>query len=152
MASFRGEKFFLSNMFPCPFSLNGITYNTSEHYFQAHLASSLEHAQAILITRDGWAAKRLARTLPRKMDYKSIQVEVMSQALYFKFLAYPDLRAKLLATPDDELLEENEWHDNFWGRCTCATCRQKGGYRNTLGMLLRLTKNYFATIQAITFS
>jgi len=150
MASFRGEKFFLSNMFPCSYTLNNLTYKSSEHYFQAHLAANTESAHAILNTKDGWAAKRLARTLPRKANYKAIQVEVMAQALYFKFLAYPDLRAKLLATPDDELLEENEWHDNFWGRCTCANCRQKAGYWNTLGILLRLTKNYFAYIKLLS--
>ena len=41
----------------------------------------------------------------------------------------PVLRAKLLATGDQELAEENTWGDMFWGTCN-------GQGKNRLGILL----------------
>ena len=144
MPSFRGELFFLSNMYPCNI-LN--VYKSSEHLFQASLAASVEYHNAIIATPDGWAAKRLARTLPRLVDYKQIQVPTMAHALYLKFLYNTDIRAKLIAY-QSVIVEENEWHDNLWGSCTCAKCAnvQKA---NTLGRLLNLTRNYFVSLTTI---
>ena len=34
----------------------------------------------------------------------------------------PELRDKLLATGDANLVEGNTWHDNYWGICTCSKC------------------------------
>lgn len=144
MPSFRGELFFLSNMYPCTI-LN--VYKSSEHMFQALLAASTEHHNVIVVTPDGWAAKRLARTLPRRADYKQIQVPTMAHVLYLKFLYNLDIRAKLIAY-QSEIVEENEWHDNFWGSCTCPGCatRPKG---NMLGKLLMVTRSYFTQLQTL---
>jgi len=124
------------------------TYKTSEHFFQAHLTANHENFLAILNTEDGWAAKRLARTLPRCHNYKEIQVFVMAEALLFKFLANSNLVEQLLKTPDAELLEENEWHDNYWGKCTCVKCKDKIS-GNRLGALLQITKDYFQRIHKL---
>jgi len=144
MPSFRGELFFLSNMYPCNI-LN--IYKSSEHLFQASLAASAEHHDAIAATADGWAAKRLARTLPRRADYREVQVSVMAHALYLKFLCNPELRAKLIAY-QFEIVEENEWHDNFWGSCSCARCAGTPK-ANVLGKLLTITRSYFIQLQTL---
>ena len=47
----------------------------------------------------------------------------------------PELREKLLATGNEELIEGNFWCDNTWGNCLCAECQDIPG-RNMLGMLL----------------
>jgi predicted NAD-dependent protein-ADP-ribosyltransferase YbiA (DUF1768 family) len=39
----------------------------------------------------------------------------MRDLLYSKFIANPDLRDKLLATGDRQLVEANWWEDSFWG-------------------------------------
>jgi predicted NAD-dependent protein-ADP-ribosyltransferase YbiA (DUF1768 family) len=52
----------------------------------------------------------------------------MLDALRDKF-SDPELRAKLLATGDEFLVEGNHWGDTYWG-----VCNGKG--RNMLGSLL----------------
>jgi predicted NAD-dependent protein-ADP-ribosyltransferase YbiA (DUF1768 family) len=39
-----------------------------------------------------------------------------------------------LLTADLEIVENNYWHDNFWGSCTCSRCGRKG--ENNLGKIL----------------
>ena len=58
----------------------------------------------------------------------------MEDYLTCKF-AIPELREKLLATKDAELIEGNWWHDNFWGNCLCSKCKDIQG-KNMLGKLL----------------
>ena len=47
----------------------------------------------------------------------------------------PELREKLLATGNEELVEGNTWHDNIWGNCSCDCCKKIEG-QNKLGKLL----------------
>jgi predicted NAD-dependent protein-ADP-ribosyltransferase YbiA (DUF1768 family) len=41
----------------------------------------------------------------------------------------------LLNTGDEELIEGNYWHDNYWGNCTCSKCKDIEG-QNKLGKIL----------------
>ena len=52
-----------------------------------------------------------------------------------KFTMNESLKERLLATGDEELVEGNEWHDNYWGNCTCDNCKDIPG-RNQLGKTL----------------
>jgi predicted NAD-dependent protein-ADP-ribosyltransferase YbiA (DUF1768 family) len=52
-----------------------------------------------------------------------------------KFSLYPTLREKLLATGEEELVEGNYWHDNFWGACSCRKCEGREKH-NHLGRIL----------------
>jgi predicted NAD-dependent protein-ADP-ribosyltransferase YbiA (DUF1768 family) len=134
-------------MYPCNI-LN--VYKSSEHFFQAALSADIESHNRIIETPDGWAAKRLARTLPRRADYKNVQVGTMAHALYLKFLYNLDIRSQLLATPSMDLVEQNEWHDNYWGSCTCARCLAVNHPKqNVLGQLLNITRTYFALLQSV---
>ena len=44
------------------------------------------------------------------------------------------LAEDLLSTGDLELIECNNWHDNFWGSCSCPKCNDSG--LNHLGKIL----------------
>lgn len=57
----------------------------------------------------------------------------MEDGLRLKFTD-PELKSKLLATGDEELVEGNTWHDRTWGRCVCSKCGGQG--QNLLGQLL----------------
>ena len=35
---------------------------------------------------------------------------------------HPAIAVALIATGDIELVEKNNWHDNFWGDCSCLRC------------------------------
>ena len=68
---------------------------------------------------DGWDQKRIAT-----MTYLVTQ----------KFTQHPELKAKLLATGNAELIEGNTWHDHFWGVCD-------GRGENHLGRILMMVRD-----------
>ena len=58
-----------------------------------------------------------------------MRIDIMTALVTQKFNRHIDLRKKLLATGDEELIEGNWWGDTFWG-----VCRGKGD--NHLGKIL----------------
>ena len=76
----------------------------------------------------------MGRHVTLRPDWEEVKVDVMREGLRHKF-KNPSLRAKLLATGNEELMEGNTWHDNTWGNCVCQKCQNIPG-RNMLGMLL----------------
>jgi predicted NAD-dependent protein-ADP-ribosyltransferase YbiA (DUF1768 family) len=40
----------------------------------------------------------------------------------------------VLAMTEGEIVESNNWHDNYWGDCTCLRCYRIG--ENHLGKIL----------------
>ena len=57
-----------------------------------------------------------------------------------KFQSHEDLRNQLFATGDAELIEGNDWHDNYWGNCECPRCVSIEG-QNHLGKILMRVRN-----------
>ena len=131
---FDNEYAFLSNFYESPFEVDGITYPTVEHFFQAMKSKDVEGRKKIAAAPTPGKAKRLGRTIELRKDWEEIKVDVMKFGLTEKF-RIPKLREKLLATGNEELIEGNFHHDNTWGNCLCAKCQNKPG-RNMLGMLL----------------
>lgn len=134
IAIFDNEYAFLSNFYESPFEVDGITYPTVEHFFQAMKSKDVEGRKKIAAAPTPGKAKRLGRTIELRKDWEEIKVAVMKFGLAQKF-RIPELREKLLATGNEELIEGNFWHDNTWGNCLCADCQDIPG-RNMLGMLL----------------
>ena len=134
IAIFDNEYAFLSNFYESPFEVDGITYPTVEHFFQAMKSKDIEGRKKIAAAPTPGKAKRLGRTIELRKDWEEIKVAVMKFGLAQKF-RIPELREKLLATGNEELIEGNFWHDNVWGNCLCAECQDIPG-RNMLGMLL----------------
>lgn len=124
---FRGDRWFLSNFFPAPVVLDGVTFPTVEHAYQA--AKTLHRPSREVVRRavTPGQAKRLGRTLILRPDWEAVKLQVMEALLRQKF-ADPALRAKLRALPG-EIVEENTWNDTWWGRC-------RGRGENHLGRLL----------------
>jgi len=129
MASFRGEKFFLSNMYPCNVTINVngtlYTFKSSESVFQA-LRSPDKLTDFLPL--NGFEAKKFSKQCKRRADWFDVSIEVMRYALHCKFTQNPELAAKLVAL-DGDIIEENEWYDTFWGVCN-------GAGENHLGKLL----------------
>lgn len=131
--NFNGEFAFLSNFYPSTFMHYGIVYPTNEHFFQAMKTTDLKEKLAIADAPTPGIAKRLGRTVNLRPDWELIKDDMMRLGLVLKFKK-PNLRKKLLATGDAELIEGNTWHDNTWGSCTCEKCGNKG--ENRLGKML----------------
>lgn len=134
IAMFDGKYAFLSNFAQSPFTVDGVTFPTVEHWFQAFKTLDPQEFRDIAAAETPGKAKRMGRHVTLRPDWEEVKVDVMREGLRKKF-AIPEFRIKLLATGDEELMEGNTWHDNIWGNCVCAKCQNTLG-RNMLGMLL----------------
>lgn len=129
---FEGEYFFLSNFYPSPIVIKDgedeFIAKTVEHYFQYMKTPSMEEGIGILAANTPGEAKRLGRKCHLRKDWEQVKDKVMLTALRKKF-TIPELKKKLIATGDKELIEGNLWHDTYWGVCN-------GIGKNMLGKLL----------------
>ena len=69
-----------------------------------------------------------------RADWEQIRPVIMEFLLRQKFDQLA-LKEKLIDTGDQELIEDNHWHDNYWGDCSCKKCENIPG-KNNLGKLL----------------
>lgn len=125
---FVGRWQFLSNFFPVEVVLDGVTFPSVEHAFQAAKSLSVEERSFIRDARSPGEAKRRARRVSIRDDWELVRDDVMLDLLRKKF-AVPELRVLLLATGDRSIVELNDWADTYWGVCG-------GEGRNRLGELL----------------
>lgn len=127
ITSFEGKYSFLSNFYACQTEYHHVKYPTSEHAYQAAKTSNP-------IQREAIDAKRMGRRVEIKSNWDEIKEEVMYEIVSNKF-KNKRMQAKLLATENEQLVEGNYWHDNYWGSCTCPRCLQKPK-ENKLGKIL----------------
>lgn len=135
--SFKGDHAFLSNFYRSSIVMHdGMEYPTVEHAFQAHKTHDMQERHHISQLDTPGKAKRAGRKVKLRDDWEEIKVAIMRGIVERKFLDHRDLREKLLATGNAELIEGNTWNDIFWGMC-----RGKG--ENHLGKILMEVREYF---------
>ena len=126
--SFRGEFDWLSNFFLCRVEFEGMNFSNVEAAFQAAKCLDMKERERFF-GLSGGQAKRLGRRVELRSDWEEVKIEIMRQVLKSKFTQNSELREKLIATGDTELIEGNNWRDFYWG-----VCNGKG--QNHLGKLL----------------
>jgi ribA/ribD-fused uncharacterized protein len=136
ITKFKGT--WMSNFWPAPVVLEGERYECVEAGYQASKTLDPEIREQIRRLPSAAAAKRFGKRIGRSIPFRpawndDLKLEVMRDLLRKKFTD-PDLRQRLIATGDEELVEINFWHDQVWGRCSCAKCGGAG--KNWLGRLL----------------
>ena len=121
----------LSNFSPHPIEMKGRVWPTVEHYYQAQKFADTEGEEAIRQSPEPLTAKTLAHDggRPVRADWDAVKDGIMREAVLRKFETHPDLRALLLATGEEELME-NAPDDYYWGRGADGTGA------NTLGKIL----------------
>ncbi|MCR5166760.1 MAG: NADAR family protein [Oscillospiraceae bacterium] len=108
----RNEYYFLSNMYPCQITYNGHTFKSSESAFQAQKdISRVSEFEAL----DGRDAKRLGRKVKMRPDWESVKLNIMEEILRIKFSN--SILAEKLKAVKGPIVEENTWHDTYWGVC-----------------------------------
>lgn len=128
ITEFHNQYRFLSNFYSSPVQYEGHEYRTVEHAFQAAKTLNAKERQAIARCPMPYEAKRKGQTVKLRADWEIIKLAVMEELLREKFRD-AELRAKLLATGDAELIEGNHHGDRFYGVCN-------GAGENHLGLLL----------------
>lgn len=151
--SFRGENFFLSNMYPLEKSIltGRISAQSAEQAYQAakfvdpdthqRVAWASAETRGFGERLDGIAAKNMAHELidagePTIPDWQEIKREVMYEVVRRKFIANPGIRGLLIATGTEPLVGGNDWGDMFWGRDS-----ETGQGKNHLGLILEQVRN-----------
>ena len=129
---FRGDYWFLSNMYPTELKdEDGRVYSCVEAMFQSRKCKNADDRERF-VGINGFDAKRLGKRIALRDDWESIKVAEMEAILMQKF-SKPELKSMLKAI-DGEIAEENTWHDTYWGVCN--------GYgQNNLGKLLMKIRN-----------
>lgn len=120
-----------SNFSPHPFELDGVSWPTSEAYFQAQKFEEEDYREQIRLAPSPMEAANLgrSRTMPLRSDWEQAKDDVMRAALRAKFTSHPELRALLLSTGDEPIIEATTG-DYYWG------CGTRGDGLNRLGELL----------------
>lgn len=141
---FVGPFGFLSNFYQRPVTVDGVTYRTAEHAFNALKTTDAAEARKVREAPTPALAKRAGRQVTLRPGWDShVRFEVMRAVLQAKFTD-PELKALLLATGDALLVEGNSWHDLTWGGfCTCSRHADALGL-NHLGRGLMHTRTLLA--------
>lgn len=137
MKMFKDELDFLSNMYEVPVVWKGCKAMSSEHHYQAEKFLDKKMRQRVVSASSGKAAKNLARKYKKfiRPDWELISLEVMNKVVQAKFFQNVELLIKLCDI-DGEIVENNFWHDNFWGNCICGRPECAGDGKNHLGKIL----------------
>lgn len=120
-----------SNFAPFGIELDEAWWPTVEHYYQARkftdpdLRAKIRKAEKPPIAK-GLADKNKAMT---RLDWDQLKDEVMYRAVRCKFERHDELKAMLLATGDEELVESAPT-DAYWG------VGRDGTGQNRLGQIL----------------
>ena len=69
--------------------------------------------------------------MKRRADWEQVKYDIMEQIVRAKFTQNEELREKLHATGNSELIEGNTWGDTCWG-----VDLRTGRGRNCLGQIL----------------
>ena len=111
----------LSNFFPAPVEIDGISYKCSEQYYQYNKAETLGDigtALRIMTADDPVTYKRLGdqatRTEESAKKWEAKKMAVMEKANLHKFTQNDHLRAVLLSTGERTLAEASP-RDTYWG-------------------------------------
>lgn len=139
--SFSGEYRFLSNFWPAQVVYEGITYPTAEHAYQSAKTLDMDQRRQIAELATPSSAKKAGRALQIRPDWEAVKLRVMEDCVRYKFSHDHELRQKLLATGDAELIEGNTWGDRFWGVC-------EGQGENHLGQILMKVRQELKTQEA----
>lgn len=144
ISKFDGRYSFLSNFYPCLIEYQGIYYKSVEAYYVAMKIKDdqiidgkfmpwIDIREYISKISNPGEVKRLGRKLQVRRDWETIRLSVMNYGVKQKF-KNEALQEMLLSTRDEELIEGNSWHDNFFGSCQCSKCGNLGD--NNLGKIL----------------
>ena len=130
---FNGPNRFLSNFYAVEFDFEGMSWPSAEHAYQAMKTLDGNLRERIQALDTPGKAKRLGKSIQLRNNWENIKRDKMLQILRAKFAEGTLMAAKLLATEDEQLIEENYWGDTYWGVC-------RGVGENHLGRILMLVR------------
>ena len=115
----RDEPYYeFTNFFHSPIKIDGKSWPTTEHYFQAQKFVGTPYVEKIRMLPGPRDAFQLSRDPAvsrwRRGDWERVKDDVMLKALRVKFTENVGLREKLRETGERELVEHTS-NDSYWG-------------------------------------
>ena len=139
--AFFGIRSRFSNFYPCEITLNGRSYRSVEHGYQAEKAVYAgDHVRltAILNAKTPLEAKQIGREVTVGVKWIHLKRSVMRKLLFAKFTQHPQLGEYLCSTKGNNLIEGST--DDYWGAGVPLHSKEllEGNWhgRNELGRLL----------------
>lgn len=127
-----------SNFYAAPIVLDGHTWPTTEHYFQAQKYKSdpthYHNVMKLANPREAFDYVRTHKSAVRS-DWASVKDDVMFKACMAKFEQHHKLTELLLST-GDRILIEHTTKDSYWGD------GGDGSGRNQLGITLMRVRDH----------
>lgn len=121
---------YMSNYYKARFFIYSRWWDTIEHAYQAQKCALATEYDAIHQTKKANDARLLGQKVQMREHWDDIHKDrVMEECVRAKFLQHKNLRDQLMATGDEELIEDSpvDWH---WG------CGADGTGKNMLGQIL----------------
>lgn len=120
MSNYKKARFFIYNRW----------WDTIEHAYQAQKCVDPKEYDTIHQAPKANDARLLGQKVQMREHWDEIHKDrVMEECVRAKFLQHKDLRAQLIATGDEELIEDSPV-DSYWG------CGADGAGKNMLGKIL----------------
>jgi len=115
---------------PHPFTLEGKSWPSVEHYFQAMKFDNQDYQERIRTAASAKQARKLGRTRLKRIrrDWKDVKATYMTRAVYTKCRSHPDIAERLKTT--ERPLIENSLYDYYWG------CGRDRRGKNMYGQIL----------------
>lgn len=135
-----------------PYVHNGISYKTSENFYQAMKISPFQMNKRIELSEmTAVDSKKAFRKFPNYYVIRGTwnteeKLRVMKEVLDWKFKPGTSWHKLLMETGDDDIVEYNNWGDTFWG----VTVKNNEG-SNHLGKILMEIRNDFNRIKLDEF-
>ena len=137
--------YFLNNCYTSTIVYKNLIYSNLQSAYEAQKEpNSMYRLKYTAI--DGYAAIKLSKTIT---NVKQVSIKTFYDLLKIKFSSL-DMKQKLLLTDDKDILYLNQYHDNYFGSCTCEKCNNKG--KNLLGKLLVKLRTELVNEQSKTTS
>lgn len=113
-------------------------YKSVEHAFQAAKCATEIDREKVRKAGTAAMAKSIGRRVKMRENWEFEKVVIMEQILRVKF-ENQKMKQLLEETKGFVIVEENGWHDIFWGECICHNHKSKG--KNILGEILMLIRD-----------
>lgn len=126
-----GELGYLANYSNHGFELYGKYWPTVEHFYQAQKFESDELKEKIRLAETPKIASQIGRDRNNKLkdNWEEIKRDIMLEGVLAKFRSNPDICEKLIATGNEEIIENTDI-DYYWG------CGENKTGRNEFGKIL----------------
>lgn len=111
---FKNEYSFLSNLFPCRFVWQGLTYENAEAAFQSSKCKNVAERKVYVRCSPVKAVLKGKEQIPYT-GWEDERMEIMESILKAKFEQNIALMGKLINTRDFVLINGNNKKDTFWG-------------------------------------